>query len=100
MPAAASDSSVAGAAGPTAPITPEESGIGLSVREPDGVAAITVPLDHKGVSLGIIRLFTDSPAPVESRERQRLLLSVGPPPRHVDRQGQDGRRVEDALDRP
>ena len=77
MHAAASDSGVAGTAGPTASITPEEPGIGLSLRGPDGVATVTVPLDHKGVSLGIIRLFTDSPDPVESRERQRLLLSVG-----------------------
>ena len=74
---AASASGVAGTADPPAPITPEEPGIGLSLRGPDGVATVTVPLDHKGVSLGIIRLFTDSPDPVESRERQRLLLSVG-----------------------
>ena len=77
MHAAGSDSGADGTAGPTAAITPEEPGIGLSLREPDGVATVTVPLDHKGVSLGIIRLFTDSPDPVESRERQRLLLSIG-----------------------
>jgi two-component system nitrate/nitrite sensor histidine kinase NarX len=38
---------------------------------------VTIPLDHKGVELGVIRLFTESPGLVESPERHRLLLSVG-----------------------
>ena len=54
-----------------------EPGIGASASGPDGAATVTVPLDYKGVSLGVIRLFTDSSDPVGSGERQRLLLSVG-----------------------
>ena len=42
-----------------------------------GAAMVTIPLDHKGVELGVIRLFTESPGLVESPERHRLLLSVG-----------------------
>ena len=61
----------------TAPDGPDLTGIEISPRGSNGATTVTVPLDHKGVSLGIIRLFADSPDPVESRERQRLLLSVG-----------------------
>ena len=66
----------AGAVG-AAPATPAEPGINISPRAPDGTAMVVVPLDHKGFDLGVIRLFTESPALVESRERHRLLLSVG-----------------------
>ena len=38
---------------------------------------VAVSLEHKGVDLGVIRLFTGSPGRVESNERHRLLLSVG-----------------------
>ena len=38
---------------------------------------MTVPLDHQGVNLGLIHLFAGSSEPVDSPERQRLLLSVG-----------------------
>ena len=59
------------------PATPDEPGIGVSPPASDGVVVVTVPLVHKGVNLGDIRLFTGSPGLVESRERHRLLLSVG-----------------------
>ena len=49
----------------------------MGPRGPDGGCVVTVPLDHQGVNLGLIALFVGSPEPVESRERQRLLLSVG-----------------------
>ena len=55
----------------------DESGIGVLRRGSDGAAVVTVPLDHKGVNLGVIRLFTESSGQVESPERRRLLLSVG-----------------------
>ena len=48
----------------------------LASDEP-GAGTVAVPLDHKGVNLGVIRLFTESLGLVESRERHRLLLSVG-----------------------
>ena len=54
-----------------------EPGIAVSPRGANGAATVTVPLDHKGVGLGTIRLFTESPESVGSQERQRLLLSVG-----------------------
>ena len=38
---------------------------------------VEVPLEHKGADLGVIRLFTGSPGPAGSRERHRLLRSVG-----------------------
>ena len=59
------------------PATPVEPGIGVSPPASDGAVVVTVPLVHKGVNLGDIRLFTGSPGLVESRERHRLLLSVG-----------------------
>ena len=59
------------------PATPDEPGIGVSPPATDGAVTVTVPLVHKGVNLGDIRLFTGSPGLVESRERHRLLLSVG-----------------------
>ena len=48
-----------------------------AVRAGAGAAVMTVPLDHQGVNLGFIHLFSESAAPVESSERRRLLLSVG-----------------------
>ena len=42
-----------------------------------GAGAVTVPLDHKGADLGVIRLFTESSAPTEPDEQRRLLRSVG-----------------------
>ena len=56
---------------------PDGSGVGVAPCGPDGGCAVTVPLDHQGVNLGLIRLFAGSPGPIESRERQRLLLGVG-----------------------
>ena len=56
---------------------PDERGIGIAPRGPDGASMVTVPLDHQGVNLGLIQLFAESPEPVETPERQRLLLSVG-----------------------
>ena len=56
---------------------PDAAGVGVSRSGPDGAAVVTVPLDHKGVNLGFIHLFTGSAGPVEAKERQRLLLSVG-----------------------
>ena len=56
---------------------PDEPGIGIALRGPDGASIVTVPLDHQGVNLGLIDLFTESPEPVETPERRRLLLSVG-----------------------
>ena len=56
---------------------PDEPGIGIVPRGPDGVSIVTVPLDHQGVNLGLIQLFAESPEPVETPERRRLLLSVG-----------------------
>ena len=56
---------------------PDEPGIGIAPRGPDGASIVTVPLDHQGVNLGLIHLFAGSSEPVESPERQRLLLSVG-----------------------
>ena len=57
--------------------TPDEPGIGIAPRGPDGASIVTVPLDHQGVNLGLIHLFAGSFEPVESPERRRLLLSVG-----------------------
>ena len=59
------------------PATPDEQGIRVSPPASDGAVVVTVPLVHKGVDLGDIRLFTGSPDLVESHERHRLLLSVG-----------------------
>ena len=44
--------------------------------DPDA-GVVAVPLNHQDASLGVIRLFIESAEPVESSERQRLLLSVG-----------------------
>ena len=55
----------------------DESGIGIAPRGSNGASIVTVPLDHQGVNLGLIHLFAESPEPVESPERRRLLLSVG-----------------------
>ena len=55
----------------------DEPGIEIASPGPDGISIVTVPLDHQGVNLGLIHLFTGSSDPVESPERQRLLLSVG-----------------------
>ena len=54
-----------------------EPGIRVSPPASDGAVVVTVPLVHKGVNLGDIRLFTGSPDRVDSPERHRLLLSVG-----------------------
>ena len=59
------------------PATPDEPDIRVSPPASDGAVVVTVPLVHKGVNLGDIRLFTGSPDLVESQERHRLLLSVG-----------------------
>ena len=60
---------------------PASGGAGVGVREPGSNEAnagvVTVPLEHKGVELGVIRLFTESPGRFGSRERRRLLLNVG-----------------------
>ena len=61
-------SASAGTGAAASPIAPRDSRPGV----------VTVPLDHKGASLGVIRLLTASTGPVvESTERRRLLLSVG-----------------------
>ena len=78
------------AAGASAPDgTPAVSGASPAVRDESGVhvssnveidpdaGLVTVPLNHKDVGLGVIRLYTESGEPVESGERQRLLVSVG-----------------------
>ncbi len=52
-------------------------GIRVSTGWLDGVVVASVPLDYKGVNFGHIQLFTNAPDRVESREGQRLLLSVG-----------------------
>ena len=56
-----------------------EGGGGASPRERrgSGVGVVEVPLEHKGADLGVIRLFTGSPGRAGSRERHRLLRSVG-----------------------
>ena len=77
MDVVAPDPGVAGIPAPAAADTRDESGIAISPRGANGAATVTVPLDHKGVGLGTIRLFTESPESVGSQERQRLLLSVG-----------------------
>ena len=59
------------------PATPDEPDIRVSPPASDGAVVVTVPLVHKGVNLGDIRLFTGSPDLVDSQERHRLLLSVG-----------------------
>ena len=46
-------------------------------RRGSGAGMVEVPLEHKGADLGVIRLFTGSPGPAGSRERHRLLRSVG-----------------------
>ena len=56
---------------------PDGSDIGIAPRGPDGASIVTVPLDHQGVNLGLIHLFSESPEPVETPERRLLLLSVG-----------------------
>lgn len=53
------------------------SGAGVAPPEPDGAGMVAVPLGHKGVNLGDIRLFTGSPGSVQSPERHRLLSNVG-----------------------
>ena len=53
------------------------SRVDIASRGPDGGCLATVPLDHQGVNLGRIHLFVRSSEPIESRERQRLLLSAG-----------------------
>ena len=77
MDIVAPDPGVAGIPAPAAADRRDEPGIAISPRGANGAATVTVPLDHKGVSLGAIRLFTESPESVGSQERQRLLLSVG-----------------------
>ena len=52
-------------------------GAASSVTFDPDAGMVTVPLNHQDVSLGVIRLFIESPELVESSERQRLLLSVG-----------------------
>ena len=42
-----------------------------------GAGMVEVPLEHKGADLGVIRLFTGAPGRAGSRERHRLLRSVG-----------------------
>lgn len=69
------DDALAGVADSTT--VSNDPGVDISMPGPEGVATVTVPLVHKGAHLGFIRLFTGSSEPVESRERQRLLLSVG-----------------------
>ena len=73
----ASDEVPAGVPDPS----PASAGAGVGVREPGSNEAnagvVTVPLEHKGVELGVIRLFTESPGRFGSRERRRLLLNVG-----------------------
>ena len=65
-----------GADGSTA--APDDTGAGSSPPPaPNDAGPVTIPLDHKGVNLGNIRLFTGSPGPAQSPERHRLLLSVG-----------------------
>ena len=56
-----------------------EGGGDASARERRGSGAgmVEVPLEHKGADLGVIRLFTGPPGPDGSRERHRLLRSVG-----------------------
>ena len=51
--------------------------LGTSDTGGTGSGMVAVPLEHRGVELGIIRLFTGPPGRVESPERHRLLLSVG-----------------------
>ena len=51
--------------------------LGTSGTGDTGSGMVAVPLEHRGVELGVIRLFTGTPGRVESRERYRLLLSVG-----------------------
>ena len=53
------------------------TGVASSVTFDPDAGVVAVPLNHQDTSLGVIRLFTESPEPVESSERQRLLLSVG-----------------------
>ena len=66
----------------TAGTDPDVSGSPVSTAassvtfDPDA-GVVAVPLNHQDASLGVIRLFIESPEPVESSERQRLLLSVG-----------------------
>ena len=66
-----------GPGNPVPPATADEPGIRVSPPASDGVVVVTVPLVHKGVELGDIRLFTGSPDLADSQERHRLLLSVG-----------------------
>ena len=54
---------------------PDELGTGETSETGSGMVA--VPLEHRGVELGVIRLFIGTSGRVESRERHRLLLSVG-----------------------
>ena len=56
-----------------------DAGIGIRAPASNGAGAgmVAVSLEHKGVDLGVIRLFTGPPGRVESNERHRLLLSVG-----------------------
>ena len=77
MDSVAPDPGVAGTPAPAAADTRNEPGIAISPRGSNGAATVTVPLDHKGVGFGTIRLFTESLESVGSQERQRLLLSVG-----------------------
>ena len=71
------ESSMGGAGAGAMADAPGEESIRVSPDGSDDAVVATVPLDHKGVNLGHIRLFTDSAHGVEPRERQRLLLSVG-----------------------
>ena len=75
--APAPESSKGAAGAGVAPEAPDDESIAVSPCGTGAAAVATVPLVHKGVNLGHIRLFTEVPDRVESRERQRLLLSVG-----------------------
>ena len=78
--APASDEVPAGASEPpSASSDAGEPGAGVSGpgRDDVGAGMVTVPLEHHGVDLGVIRLFTGPSGCVESSERHRLLASVG-----------------------
>ena len=67
------------AASGASPTASDEPGVEVSWNAAVAIDAdtVTVPLNHKDVRLGVIRLFTESCRLVDSDERQRLLLSVG-----------------------
>ena len=73
-PPASSDTGIGGSGAAAG-----EGGGDASPRERwgSGGGMVEVPLEHKGADLGVIRLFTGSPGRAGSRERHRLLRSVG-----------------------